>query len=154
MNLTTTERYQAFVEATKYQLLHELEQLEQSERANAEAVGNALDARGYMFACAATRQAANAIEQLDPAEITRKVIDLLYGGVPPIMTTTPPTKAGYYWFQRRGRGEKVIVFVASDPGNDPWITMFSKCERQLSGEMFSGALWSLDPITPPGESNG
>ena len=128
MNLTTTERYQAFVEATKFQLLHELKQIEPPEHVVA------------------------AIARLDPAEITSKVINVMYGGTPPMMTTTPPTEPGWYWIEMGDEYIPCFICIDDDDGElccEIQHSVISMTTEHLASE---GARWSTDPITPPSDS--
>ena len=146
MNITTTERYQAFAEATLHASANECSDLHnymiaQSGSMTSDELGLALET---------IDQCQRRIKKLDPAEITCKVMDVMYGGTPPMMTTTPPTVEGWYWIDL---GDEIIpCFICMEDGDmccEVQHSVISMTAEHWSNE---GAKWSVDPITPPSDT--
>ena len=72
------------------------------------------------------------------------------------MTTTPPTEPGWYWLLASGYRLPTIVYVGDiEPDvTRVWSLFHAGDGRMLSDRFFNDALWSTEPIDPPGESNG
>lgn len=72
------------------------------------------------------------------------------------MTTTPPTRDGWYWLLMPGEMYAMPCCITEFPAGlfcATW-TPIDGDALPISDEFFNGAMWSLDPITPPGDING
>lgn len=73
------------------------------------------------------------------------------------MTTTPPTKPGWYWAwmvdkkmavcEVSNRGGHLFAYWR-DPGH-----VFGMTFANVKSKKLQGTLWSTEPIEPPGESD-
>ena len=68
------------------------------------------------------------------------------------MTTTPPSKAGWYWLRKQGELDAAPCKVLGHHADLVCVQSgFAAQTCRLSDALLYGASWSAEPIAPPGD---